>query len=59
DHRFVFLRRGPLYFVSIDSLSPNVDHIRTALMLVHRQLLCILTKGIETTLYSRPNFDVR
>ncbi|EPT28071.1 trafficking protein mon1 subfamily protein [Toxoplasma gondii ME49] len=59
DRRFVFLRRGPLYLVSIDSTSGNVQQIRSALMLVHRQLLCILTKGIEKTLYSRPNFDVR
>ncbi|KEP60377.1 UNVERIFIED_CONTAM: trafficking protein mon1 subfamily protein [Hammondia hammondi] len=59
DRRFVFLRRGPLYLVSIDSISGNVQQIRSALMLVHRQLLCILTKGIEKTLYSRPNFDVR
>ncbi|CBZ51229.1 conserved hypothetical protein [Neospora caninum Liverpool] len=59
DRRFVFLRRGPLYLVSVDRASANVQQIRSALMLVHRQLLCILTKGIEKTLYSRPNFDVR
>lgn len=38
DHRFVFLRRGPLYLAAIDAVSPTVEHIRVALMLVHRQV---------------------
>ncbi|CDJ62868.1 LOW QUALITY PROTEIN: hypothetical protein, conserved [Eimeria necatrix] len=57
--RFVFLSRGPFYLALFDRQSINNSTARGYLMLLHRQLVCILTKEVERTLLIRPSFDVR
>ncbi|CDJ52134.1 hypothetical protein, conserved [Eimeria brunetti] len=57
--RFVFLPRGPFYLALFDRQSINNNVARAYLMLLHRQLVCILTKEVERTLLIRPSFDVR
>ncbi|CDI73966.1 hypothetical protein, conserved [Eimeria praecox] len=57
--RFVFLPRGPFYLALFDRQSINNGIARAYLMLLHRQLVCILTKEVERTLLIRPSFDVR
>ncbi|CDJ58074.1 At2g28390/T1B3.9, related [Eimeria maxima] len=57
--RFVFLPRGPFYLALFDRQSVNNSIARAYLMLLHRQLVCILTKEVERTLLIRPSFDVR
>ena len=58
--RIEFLDKSPLILVcaSRHKMIPQVS-LRRLLSAVHSQLLFVLTSGVNTTLLSRPSFDVR
>jgi len=59
EHIFVFVERGPLWLVCISRHGDTYQDCLRMLDRVHLQLITILTAGIEKTLISRPNYDMR
>mmetsp|Transcript_39057 Transcript_39057/g.107605 ORF Transcript_39057/g.107605 Transcript_39057/m.107605 type:complete len:620 (+) Transcript_39057:230-2089(+) len=58
-HIFVFVERGPLWLVCISCCGDSYPDLVRMLDRVHCQIITILTTGIERTLASRPNYDMR
>lgn len=59
EHVFAFLEKGPLWLVCISSTGDLYADMVALLERVHMQIITILTAGIEKTLVSRPNYDMR
>ena len=59
EHVFAFLEKGPLWLVCISSTGDLYADMVALLERVHMQIITILTAGIERTLVSRPNYDMR
>ncbi|CAE7946470.1 Vacuolar fusion protein MON1-like A [Symbiodinium microadriaticum] len=59
EHVFTFLERGPLWLVCISCSGDLYGDMVCLLERVHMQIITILTAGIERTLVSRPNYDMR
>lgn len=58
-NRTVFAKEGPLYLVNVSPKQVPEAAARRHLRLLYKQLLAILTKGVERTLQKRPGYDVR
>jgi len=59
EHIFAFVEKGPLWLVCISKCGDTYPDLVRLLERVHAQIICILTGGIEKTLQSRPNYDLR
>ncbi|CAE7556873.1 MON1 [Symbiodinium natans] len=59
EHIFAFLEKGPLWLVCISCAGDLHGDMMCLLERVHMQIITILTAGIERTLVSRPNYDMR
>lgn len=59
DHMFVFVERGPLWLTCVSSAGDTYPDVVRMLDRVHSQVITILTAGIEKTLTTRPNYDMR
>jgi len=59
DHIFAFVERGPLWLVCISRCGDTYPDLVRLLDRVHAQIISILTAGIERTLQTRPNYDLR
>ena len=58
-NRTVFAKEGPMYLVNVSPKQVPEAAARRHLRLLYKQLLAILTKGVEKTLVRRPGYDVR
>jgi hypothetical protein len=60
QRRFVFLEKGPLWFVCITShMDLTVASMEKLLERIHKQFQGLLTSGVERELTLRPNLDIR
>eukprot|EP01090_Pellita_catalonica_P020949 TRINITY_DN7707_c0_g1_i1.p1 TRINITY_DN7707_c0_g1~~TRINITY_DN7707_c0_g1_i1.p1 ORF type:complete len:432 (-),score=43.62 TRINITY_DN7707_c0_g1_i1:1001-2296(-) len=60
SHKFVFLCKGPLYFVAISALAESAAYIRLQLEYMHSQIVSSLTQSVITQVFkTRPQYDIR
>ncbi|KAK9760746.1 Vacuolar fusion protein mon1, variant 2 [Basidiobolus ranarum] len=60
EHRFVFLLKGPLYFLAVAKTGEPESHIRAQLTYLYNQVLSIITSTQLTRIFEqRVNFDLR
>mmetsp|Transcript_19865 Transcript_19865/g.46462 ORF Transcript_19865/g.46462 Transcript_19865/m.46462 type:complete len:526 (+) Transcript_19865:57-1634(+) len=59
EHVFTFLEKGPLWLICVSCSGDVYGDMVSLLERVHMQIITILTAGIEKTLVSRPNYDMR
>jgi hypothetical protein len=55
----VFVQKGPLYLVAVSSTGEPPSALERQLVLVHAQILCILTNHFDRMLARNPRFDSR
>ncbi|KAI9263955.1 vacuolar fusion protein MON1 [Helicostylum pulchrum] len=59
-HKFVFLLKEPLYFVSVSRTGESESQLRDQLLYLHNQILSVLTSVQLTRIFEqRVNFDLR
>ncbi|XP_024535970.1 vacuolar fusion protein MON1 homolog [Selaginella moellendorffii] len=59
NHQIVFLVKGPLYLVSINSTEEPYQAMKRQLELLHGQLFLILTKAVERCFAKHATFDMK
>ncbi|KAI8390974.1 vacuolar fusion protein MON1 [Radiomyces spectabilis] len=60
NHKFVFLLKGPLYFVAVSRTGESHIQLRDQLLYLHNQILSVLTSLQLTKIFEqRVNFDLR
>ncbi|KAI9366215.1 vacuolar fusion protein MON1 [Pilaira anomala] len=59
-HKFVFLLKEPLYFVSVSRTGESESQLRDQMVCLHNQILSVLTSVQLTKIFEqRVNFDLR
>lgn len=59
DHLFVFLKRGPLYLVSVSNTGECEESLRQQLSILHQCVISILTESVEKCFERNSGFDLR
>ncbi|KAI8331316.1 MON1-like protein A-like protein [Chlamydoabsidia padenii] len=60
DHKFVFLLKGPLYFVAISKTGESDTQLKDQLVYLHNQIISVLTLTQLTRIFKqRVNYDLR
>eukprot|EP00457_Paulinella_chromatophora_P007607 gb/GEZN01007631.1/.p1 GENE.gb/GEZN01007631.1/~~gb/GEZN01007631.1/.p1 ORF type:complete len:462 (+),score=55.52 gb/GEZN01007631.1/:121-1506(+) len=58
-HLFVFLLKGPLYFIAISRTGESALQLTKQLEYAHDQIVSLLTGSIKSMLEKQPGFDIR
>ncbi|XP_016295614.1 vacuolar fusion protein MON1 homolog B [Sinocyclocheilus anshuiensis] len=60
EHTVVFLQKGPLVFVSVSATRQSEQQLRSELLHVYHQIVCMLTQASINHIFERQrNFDLR
>eukprot|EP00494_Astrolonche_serrata_P028355 UN28621 len=59
DYKFVFLIKGPLYYVCASRTSETIEQLKNQLRFIHYQLTALLTSQVYSMLEARPQYELR